>query len=112
MMQRPKFILIDLMASSSCLTEKQELFLILMALFYFCLLQGFFMKHSKSVGYFVFLTLFIGIIHLIKMILIKNQFYHLIPLNIIFFLLKNCKSRLKQNFNVNFPIESFNNKLC
>ena len=104
--------LIDLLARSGCVTEKQELFFILIALFYFCLFEGFFMKHLKSVSYFVFLILFIGIIHLIKTIFIKIQFYHLISLNITILLFKNCKSRLQQNINVNLPIESFNNKLC
>ena len=38
------------------------------------------MKHSKSVRYFVFLILFVGILPLIKMILLKIQFYHFISL--------------------------------
>ena len=58
-MQILKFILIDIVTSRICVTEKQELFLILMALFYIYLFRGFFMKHSKTVSYFVFLILFI-----------------------------------------------------
>ena len=41
-MQRPKFILIDIVLSSSCVMEKQELFLILIALFHFICLGVFF----------------------------------------------------------------------
>lgn len=40
-MQRPKFILTDVVTSSSCVTERQELFLISMALFYFYLFKEF-----------------------------------------------------------------------
>ena len=40
------------------------------------------MKHSKTVSYFVFLILFLGILPLIKTILIKIQFVHFISVNI------------------------------
>ena len=82
-MQRPKFILIDIVLSSSCVMEKQELFLILIALFHFiCLGVFFFTKHSKTVSYFVFLILFIAILPLFETILIKIQFFHFISRNI------------------------------
>ena len=64
--QRPKFILIDIVANRCCVTEKQKLFLVLMAFVYFYLSGGFFTKHSKAVSYFGFLILFIGILRLIK----------------------------------------------
>ena len=79
--QRPRFILIDKVASRSCVTGKTGFFL-LMASFYFYLLGGFFMKHSKTVSYFVFLILFRSILALIKIILIKTQFVYFISLNI------------------------------
>ena len=79
--QRPRFILIDKVASRSCVTGKQGFF-ILMTSFYFYLLGGVFTKHSKTVGYFVFLILFRSILPLIKIILIKTQFVHFISLNI------------------------------
>ena len=68
------------------LLKKQELFLIFMALLYFCLFGGILKRHSKSVSYFVFLILFINILPLIKIILIKIYFYHLISLNVTIFL--------------------------
>ena len=80
--QRPRFILIDIVASRSFVMEKQELFLIFMVSFYFYLFGGFFTKHSKTVSYFVFLILFRSILPLIKIILIKTQFVHFISLNI------------------------------
>ena len=46
---RLKFNLIDVMTSRRSVTEKQELFLILMTLFYFYLFGGFFTKHCKTV---------------------------------------------------------------
>ena len=55
-------------------------FLILMVSVYFY--WRFFTKHFKTVSYFVLLILFIGILPLIKIILIKNQFVHFIFLNI------------------------------
>ena len=82
MIQRSRFILIDIVASRSCVTEKQYLFLVLMASFYFYLSGQFFTKHSKTVSYFVFLILFRSILPLIKIILIKTQFVHFISLNI------------------------------
>ena len=60
----------------------QDLFLILMASFYFYLFGGFFTKYSKTISYFVFLILFRGILPLIKIILIKLRFVHFISLNI------------------------------
>ena len=74
--------MIDLVSSSSCVFEKRELFLILMALFYFYLFGGVFTKHSKTVSYIVFLMLFIGILHLIKIILNKIQFVQFTSPNI------------------------------
>ena len=62
--------------------EKQKLFLILMVFVYFYLFGGFFTKQSKTVSYFGFLILFIGILPLIKIILIKINFVHFISLNI------------------------------
>ena len=79
--RRPKFILIDRVASRSCVMEKKELFFILMALCYFYLFGGSFTKHSKTVSYFAFLILLINILPLIKIILIKIQFVHFIFLN-------------------------------
>ena len=69
-------------ANRSCVTEKQELLFILMTLFYFHFFGGFFAKHFKTVSYFVFLILFTVILPLIKIILIKIQFFHFISLNI------------------------------
>ena len=60
----------------------QDLFLILMASFYFYLFGGFLTKYSKTISYFVFLILFRGILPLIKIILIKLRFVHFISLNI------------------------------
>ena len=78
-----RFILIDKVASRSCVTEKKtSFFFILMASFHFYLPGRFFMKHSKTVSYFVFLILFRSILTLIKTILIKTQFAHFISLNI------------------------------
>ena len=78
--QRPKFILIDIVASRSCVTEKQIIFdFDGICLFLF---GGFFTKQSKTVSYFGFLILFIGILPLIKIILIKIHFVHFISLNI------------------------------
>lgn len=54
--KRLKFILIDIVASS-CVTKKQEWFLILMVFFYFYLIRGFFTKHFKTVSYFAFLIM-------------------------------------------------------
>ena len=79
--RRPKFILIDRVASRSCVMEKKELLFILMALCYFYLFGGSFTKHSKTVSYFAFLILLINILPLIKIILIKIQFVHFIFLN-------------------------------
>ena len=81
-MQSSNFILIKTVASTGCVTEKQELLLILRALFYFYLYGRLFTKHSETVTYFVFLILFIGILLLIKVMLIKIPFFHFISLNI------------------------------
>ena len=62
--------------------RENRVFFILMTSFYFYLLGGVFTKHSKTVGYFVFLILFRSILPLIKIILIKTQFVHFISLNI------------------------------
>ena len=125
MIQRLRFIFIDIVISRSCVTKKKQyLLLILMASFYFYLFGGFFTKHFKTVSYFVFLTLFRSILPLIKIILIKIRFVYFISLNITIvfpFLMTKyynslmftiCKSRLQQNINFDFPIASFSNKLC
>ena len=66
---KAKVSLIDIVvANSNCVTEKQELFFVLMALFYFHLLGGFFTQYFKTVSYFVFLVLFIGMLPLTKII--------------------------------------------
>lgn len=82
MIQRPKFILIEVVASRSCVMEEQELILIFDSINLFLFVWGYFLKHSKIVSYFVFLIRFLGILSLIKIILIKIQFLHSIPLNV------------------------------
>ena len=45
---KAKVYFIDIVASRICVTEKQKLFLILMASFYFYLFGGFFIKNSRT----------------------------------------------------------------
>ena len=92
--------------------NRKDLFLILMASFYFYLFGGFFTKHSKTVSYFVCLILLRSILPLITIILIKTQFVHFISQYYNSLMFTICKFRFQQNINFDFPIVSFNNKLC
>ena len=80
--QRPRFILIDKVASRSSVMEKTGFVFDFDGIILFLFAWGIFYEAFQNVSYFVFLILFRSILPLIKIILIKTQFVHFISLNI------------------------------
>ena len=79
---KTKFILIDIVASRSCVTEKTGFVFDFDGIILFSFVWGIFYEAFQNSNLLWFLILFRGILPLIKMILIKIWFIHFISLNI------------------------------